>query len=175
MAYIMAANWPLYISPILNDWEDHNNREEEYEIPAQAQTRLNALFRQTIGSSVQQLYPRLITADAWLSQIPPENFEILLSQTDRNTVIRTHKSGNVAGSDHASSVVRLPEMARYLLVASYLASFNPTRMDARILSQTRDPNKRFRKLGARKTNVSSALKVHPIPYHPIFLLSPFYL
>lgn len=158
---IMSANWPLYISPVLNDWEDHNNREEEYEIPAQAPTRLNALFRQTIGASVQQLYPRQIHADAWLSQIPVENFKIMLSQTDRNTGIRVPKSASTAGGpDQASSVVRLPVVGRYLLVASYLASFNPAKMDARILSQVRDPNKKFRKLGARKTTTGAAIKVH---------------
>ena len=157
IAYILATHWALYISPIINDWNDFNDREEEYEIPPQAQARLNAIFRQSIGASVQSLYPRHIDSDTWLSQVPVEDNDIRFSQADRNTVL--HRRKEVQDGDGGINVTRLPKMARYLLVASYLASFNPTSMDVRILSQVRDPTKKFRKMGARKVRAGAALKV----------------
>lgn len=160
IAYILATHWALYISPIINDWKDSNDREEEYEIPPQAQARLNAIFRQSIGASVQALYPRIIDSEAWLSQRSPEDRNIRFSRADRNTVLQGRKeSGLTQGGDGNLNVTRLPLMGRYLLVASYLASFNPTKMDVRILSQVRDPTKKFRKMTARKVRPGVALKV----------------
>lgn len=157
IAYILATHWALYISPIINDWNDYNDREEEYDIPPQAQARLNAIFRQSIGASVQSLYPRLVDSDTWLSHSSTADYNIRFSQADRNTVIQRRKE--IQQDDSSLNVTRLPLMGRYLLVASYLASFNPTTMDVRILSQVRDPTKKFRKLGARKVRAGTALKV----------------
>ncbi|KIM24954.1 hypothetical protein M408DRAFT_331435 [Serendipita vermifera MAFF 305830] len=156
ISYILATHWALYISPIINDWNDFNDREEEYEIPAQAQARLNAIFRQSIGASVQSLYPRLVDSETWLSQGSEADYNIRFSEADRNTVLQRRKEMHEQGS---LNVTRLPLMARYLLVASYLASFNPTSMDVRILSQVRDPTKKFRKIGPRKVRPGTALKI----------------
>jgi origin recognition complex subunit 5 len=170
IAYILATHWALYILPILNDWNDFNDREEEYEIPPQAQTRLNAIFRQSIGASVQSLYPRLIDSETWLSRISPEDRSIRFSRADRNTALQSRKESDLTQQegDGNLNVIRLPLMGRYLLVASYLASFNPTTMDVRILSQVRDPTKKFRKISARKVRPGVALKVGSIQFPIIF-------
>jgi origin recognition complex subunit 5 len=174
IAYILATHWALYISPILNDWNDFNDRGEEYEIPPQAQARLNAIFRQAMGASVQTLYPRLVDSEAWLSQIPSEDRNIRFSRADRNTVLQGRKESSLTqGGDGDLNVTRIPLMGRYLLVASYLASFNPSRMDVRILSQVRDPTKKFRKIGARKVRPGVALKVGTTFILPSLNLTPF--
>jgi len=172
IAYILATHWELYISPIINDWNDFNDRGDEYEIPPQAQARLNSIFRQTIGASVQLLYPRLIDSETWISQVSPEDRNIRFSRADRNTVLQSRKESALSqDGDDTLNVTRLPLIARYLLVASYLASFNPTTMDVRILSQVRDPTKKLRKIGVRKAQPGVALKVRSRLFLPELCLT----
>lgn len=175
ISYILATHWPLYISPLLNDWTDHNEKGEEYEMPATAQTRLNALFRQTIGASVQPLHLRLISATDYISQTSPDDFSLRISQIGHIPVaLKGRKEPESStGKDESSNVISLPLMARYILVASYLASFNPTTMDIRILGQIRDPTKKYKKGGARKQRTGVALKVWLIllPFMAVLLIS----
>ncbi|KAG8757744.1 hypothetical protein FRC14_001573 [Serendipita sp. 396] len=159
MSYIVSTHWVMYISPIVNDWNYHNDTGEEYEIPPDAQTRLPSLFGRTIGTSVQQLHSRLTDATLWASQATPSAFSMRLSQMTRINIPPNRPDSEVTGF---LSVTSLPIMARFLLVASYLASFNPIRMDSRILSQTRDPTKKFRKIANPKTRASSSLKIGPL-------------
>ena len=157
VGYVVATHWPLFVSPLLNDWVYFNEIEEEYEIPSDASGYLYSIFRQPIGSSIRQLHPRHVDALGWNAKLPPELFEMRLSQGARSAASTRKEDTNAA----FANLVRLPTVSRYILVASYLASFNPPRMDARILGQIRDPTKRYRKAAARKTRPGTALKVCP--------------
>jgi origin recognition complex subunit 5 len=159
IGYVIATHWAHYISPILNDWTEENEKGEDYDIPIDAPARLNSLFRQTIGSSVPILYPRIVDAGTWISQINPQSFKLRFSEMDRNTVIHGRKGNENTSNDTTQIITSLPRMARYLLVASYLGSFNPAKMDVRILGQMRDPTKKFRKETTRKARPEAALKV----------------
>jgi origin recognition complex subunit 5 len=161
ISYILAAHWPLYISPLLNDWREANEAGEEYAIPTEAQIRLTSLFRQTIGSSVQPLHLRQISATDYISQTSPDDFNVRFSQIGHVSIALKGRKvlDAMAGKDEPSNVIGLPIMARYILVASYLGSYNPTKMDMRILGQIRDPTKKYKKGGARKQRTGTALKV----------------
>ncbi|PVF96680.1 hypothetical protein CPB86DRAFT_761732 [Serendipita vermifera] len=159
IGYVVATHWAHYISPILNDWEEENEKGEDYDIPIEASSRLRALFRQTIGASVPVLYPRLVDASTWASQMGPQSFRLRFSETDRNTVIHGRRENESTTNGGTQTVTSLPKMARYLLVASYLGSFNPSTMDIRILGQMRDPTKKYRRPATRKARPDAALKI----------------
>lgn len=155
VGYIAATHWPLFVSPLINDWVYFNEIGEEYEIPSDASGRLYSMFRQSIGSSIRQLHPRHVDALSWNAKLPRDLFQLRLSQGARSTASARKEDGNT----QFANLVRLPTLSRYILVASYLCSFNPTRMDARILGQMRDPTKRSRNTKARKPRPGTALKI----------------
>lgn len=133
MAYVAAAQWPLYISPLLNDWNTANDNEEAYDIPIIAPSRLNSYWRQSIATAVQNLYPRTVNAVEWASST--KTTHLSLSQIIGQNIPINPPTPTTSGS---GSLNQLPRMARFLLVAAYICSYNPTRADEYIISRLRD-------------------------------------
>ena len=154
IATVCAAVWPLYISPILNDWQAANDRGEDYEIPLGAPGRLASMWRGKIAAAVQAIYPRNMSAEEWARENEP-SVPLSLDNPAANGLLT------------ASSIVMeeksyfdLPRMARFLLVASYLCSYNPTKADVRIISKlSENRTQKLRGGGTRKAKVGVVTKV----------------
>lgn len=157
IAYLASAQWTQYIAPILNDWNAALDNDEEYEIPFQAPVRLNTLFRHSVGSAFEALYTRKMHAAQWIELNTPSK-TLRFSQIDRETVVTCE----VVEEERQELPLGLPALAKYLLVASFLASYNPARSDTRILSAFRDSNKKLRR-GTRKAKPGVTQKVCSLP------------
>lgn len=143
---------------MLNDWTAWNERGEEYELPSGGVGRLNAFWRGRINGSLVPLVERSIGAEEFVSQLPQEDLDLRLSELPARPPALLSASKDEESRKY-KAFGGLSSMARYLLIASYLASYNPTKMDARLLAQTRDPTKKYRKSGPKKARPGSALKV----------------
>lgn len=154
IATVCAAVWPLYISPILNDWQAANDRGEDYEIPLGAPGRLASMWRGKIAGAAQALYPRNISAEEWARENEPA-VPLSLDNPAASGLLTTNSIVK-----EGKSYIDLPRMARFLLVASYLCSYNPTRADVRIISKlSEDRSEKLRGGGTRKAKVGVVAKV----------------
>jgi hypothetical protein len=154
IATVCAAVWPLYISPILNDWQAANDRGEDYEIPLGAPGRLASMWRGKIAAAAQAVYPRMKTAEGWARENEPA-VPLSLDNPTANSLLTTSSTGK-----DEKPYADLPRMARFLLVASYLCSYNPTRADVRIISKlSEDRSQKLRGGGTRKVKVGVTTKV----------------
>ena len=144
----------MYIFPILNDWQAANDRGEEYEIPLGAPGRLASMWRGKIAAAAQALYPRMKSAEEWARENEP-TVPLSLDNPTANVLATT----NLIRKEE-KPYADLPRMARFLLVASYLCSYNPTRADVRIISKlSEDRSQKLRGGGTRKAKVSMVAKV----------------
>jgi hypothetical protein len=154
IATVCAAVWPLYISPILNDWQAANDRGEDYEIPLGAPGRLASMWRGKIAAASQVLYPRNKSAEEWARENEP-TVPLSLDNPVANALLTTSSIRK-----EEKPYADLPRMARFLLVASYLCSYNPTRADVQIISKlSEDRNQKLRGGGTRKAKVGVVTKV----------------
>ncbi len=154
IATVCAAAWPLYISPILNDWQAANDRGEEYEIPLGAPGRLASMWRGKIAEAARVLYPRNKAAEEWARENEPS---VPLS-LDNPTANRFPTTSSIGKEE--KPYADLPRMARFLLIASYLCSYNPTRADVQIISKlSEDRNQKLRGGRYRKAKVGMVTKV----------------
>lgn len=214
LAYVVAARWPGFVKPVVDDWEEEqrqrrreegedmavdedtstdglvdedkqNDREkrpnDELELtPPTEDTRLRLLrlFTPTISNALETLYPRLTSAQTWLlHNQPPPN---LLSYAPRDaadvlanfkpsdhTSLQTKQLKHQAGGGDSGEVKleKLPRMAKFVLVAAFLASTNPAKTDMRMFGRGLDERKKRkrpsspRKKGSAK---SGAVKVRLI-------------
>lgn len=186
LGYIAAARWPGFVQPIL---EDNQRRVEEYRAGrAQARKeqgdtvadseeedveaemlelqppsedvriRLTRLFTPSFTAALEALYPRLKFASAWAqANVPNAN---LLSIPPRELASLPIRMPEEQGA--YQTLKNLPRMAKFILVASFIASTNPAKTDMRMFGRGLDERaKRRRKGGSpRKTsNKSTAVKV----------------
>jgi origin recognition complex subunit 5 len=132
LAYIAAALWPSFVKPVL---DEHHKRVEEAGIDTELQlpdedTRLRLLrwFTPTFTAALGELYPRLQDAKTW---------------ADANAV--AEEGPVVPAAEDDGDVEGLPRMAKFILVAAFLASTNPAKSDLRMFGRGLDPKKRARK------------------------------
>ncbi len=170
LAYIAAARWPGFVKPVLDEYARHRNGRiwevpeseaedgyddiELYEIKAgepevmppaeDTRMRLIKAFRDSFIVALEQLYPRKISALSW-SQVnyPPDNF--LSKPPNEGPSIPVRLPDIDSGGTLLSG---LPRMAKFVLVASFLASTNPPKTDLRMFGRGPDERaKRRRKKG----------------------------
>lgn len=157
LAYVASARWPGFVAPLLNDWRaiesaqlevddgtpldtDDFDVDERFPIPSTADTlRLLHTFKPTFIPALNTLLPRLTTAQAW-SEIntPPENVRLSQPLTLSLPALSTSSGTNLAGpSEQADARLKgTTTRTRILLLASYVASFNPARTDAKLFERT---------------------------------------
>lgn len=156
LAYIAAARWPGFVAPLLNDWRGAEVTRKEldgdmdidtdedslYPIPNTADTlRLLHTFKPTFIPALHALLPRLTTAQAWSgSNIPPESVRLSqplsLSLPSLTNSASTSTTVPSAAEQAEARLRGLTTRTRVLLLASYVASFNPARTDARLFERT---------------------------------------
>ncbi|KAI0089393.1 origin recognition complex subunit 5 C-terminus-domain-containing protein [Irpex rosettiformis] len=177
LAYIAASQWPGFVRPILDEHErrvdEHQQArmeeedgiephgEEEVFVELRPPTedvriRLMRLFTPLITAALDTLYPRLSFANAWAkANVPPTN---LLSIPPRQLPsIPIHK---LEDQDSQATLKSLPRMAKFILVASFIASNNPAKTDMRMFGRGRDERKKRRGGSPRKMSAkSTAVKI----------------
>lgn len=131
--------------------------------------RLIRLFTPSMSRALEHLYPRRATALAWAqANAPPDNLlsrpprEVVsvaarLPSSTRHGVVNTYTSqGQSSSGDQGLS--DLPRMAKFILVASFIASTNPAKTDMRMFGRGPDERKKKRKRGGspRKGSAKSA-------------------
>lgn len=195
LAYIAAARWPGFAEPLLNDWRaikdslpaeekegndidlDVDAEEVRYPPPTNEDTmRLLHTFIPTFLPALNALLPRLTTAQAWAAvNMPPSNvrlsnpLSLSLPGYTSSSSSNNPLSGTGAVEQAEARLKGLTTRTRILLLASYVASFNPAPTDARLFERTAQGvakrakrKKRAATMSPRKTPVkaSAASKVH---------------
>ncbi|KAI0701668.1 putative origin recognition complex, subunit 5-like protein [Earliella scabrosa] len=163
LAYIAAARWPGFVKPVLDvHRKDLDDDEAQLTPPTEEQRlRLLRLFTPSFTAALEALYPRLSSATHWaqvhapppdLLSIPPARApEALIAQTATNaSALRTH-----GDTETEAGIEALPRMARFVLIAAFLASTNPPRSDLRMFGRGPDERKR------RKRKVGTPRKPKP--------------
>ncbi|KAK9718611.1 hypothetical protein K7432_005333 [Basidiobolus ranarum] len=124
MRHLVAMIFPKYIQPVL---ENQAQRTET--------TKLFRLVQPFLTAAADKLYLREISSAEW-ERKSAENELDISELTSKNL-----------------GDCELPYFSRFLLIASYLASYNPPRLDQRFFTRGSEANgkKRGRKQGADKT------------------------
>ncbi|KAI0635099.1 origin recognition complex subunit 5 C-terminus-domain-containing protein [Trametes polyzona] len=176
LAYIAAARWPGFVQPVL---DAHRRRlhsihleeadEEERELEAEqnalndplkppnedVRLRLTRLFTSSFTSALESLYSRLTHASQWAqTHAPPEDL-LALPPAHAPQALQAHTAALAAqaqsdgGGSGGAGLEALPRMAKFILVAAFLASTNPARSDIRMFGRGPDERakRRRRKLG----------------------------
>ena len=143
LAYIAGARWPGYVSPILEEWKADNGK--AFQRPSEdVRIRLTKLFMTSITNAVEYLYPRLSSESEWRAANSPLE-GLRLSQTTAGqqplpTVTARGKEGAVTSPD-------LPRLSYFILIAAFLASYNPAKTDVRMFAKDADDKKRRKRKG----------------------------
>ncbi|KAH8103345.1 origin recognition complex subunit 5 C-terminus-domain-containing protein [Cristinia sonorae] len=200
LAYIIAARWPGFVQPLLDEWrrsreerqeelrlqreggDDDDEREDvdmeeekEHEIelgPPSENTRLRLtrLFASSLTEALESLYPRLTYASTWIRSHAPPTDLLAYHPRDIAAVLQKHRADNNtsnrgdSGKDgEEAAIPNLPRMAKFILVAAFVASTNPTKTDMRMLGRGLDERTKRRRKSVsprKKTGVKqSAVKI----------------
>lgn len=196
LQYIAAARWPGFVQPVLDEYQryvtqlrderrtartaefggqpdegdgEDQEQEDDADIPEisppteDTRMRLIRMFTPSFTSALEALYPRLTSASEWANtNKPPPN---LLSEHPRyvSSLVSVQPLSTIPGQGLGS----LPRIAKFILIASFLASTNPAKSDLRMFGRGLDERskRKRRKAGTpRKTSSkSTAIKVglHP--------------
>jgi origin recognition complex subunit 5 len=176
LAYIASATWPAFIRPVVDQhrrWHEAQREEGAEDVPdsegekdgvhlalptEETRIRLIRLFTPSITAALEALYPRHTNAVTWArANIPPPN---LLSIPPSQVPPLVTK--NTEDREGEKVMRQLPRMAKFVLVASYLASTNPARTDMRMFARGPDERAKRRKKGGGTRKMSakaSAVKV----------------
>ena len=130
LSYVAAAQWPSFVSPVLEAQKDAN---QFHPVPEDVRMRLVRAFLPSFTAALEALYPRRMHARTW-SQTPDITDG---PESDEKTV-------DVA-------TCSLSVLQKYILLAAFLASSNPPRTDMRMFARSRETrSKRRRGGGTRK-------------------------
>jgi origin recognition complex subunit 5 len=125
--------------------------------------RLIRSFTPTVTNALESLYPRLTNALDWASANEPE--PNILSHPpgpyQSPATKSVTKTGLVSGSTQmdASGASTLPRMSKFILVASYIASTNPSKTDLRMFGRGLDEKKRKRRAVKTRNKTMGPSKV----------------
>ena len=173
LQYIAAAHWIGFIKPILDDYKQQlvQRREggdsEEMEVdglefvpPSEdLRIRLIKFFNPSLTTAMEALLPRQTNAMDWaLANEPPDNL-LSMTRTEIEHQQQLRQQGSATTERH--SLLSLPRMSKFILIASFLASMNPARSDLRMFGRGLDEKKRKRRRmkTERKTKPGVAVKV----------------
>lgn len=181
LAYIAAARWPGFVQPILDEHKQrerdlqsgkiraHDDEDEQEEFVPDSEDeggevlelqpptedtriRLTRLFTPSLTSALEALYPRLTFACAWArTNAPPPD---LLSIPPRQVPTMPARMPEDRSPERA--LKELPRMAKFILVAAYIASTNPPKSDMRMFGRGPDERaKRRRRKGGGTRKVAA--------------------
>jgi len=166
LAYIAAARWPGFITPILDEYrrlldearDNPGDDEEVFELTApteDARIRLIRLFTPSFTTALEALYPRLSNAAEWAVDNQPQRNLLSSGFSGANLVDKS-----VPQTSQGSLTDILPRMSKFILLAAFLASTNPTKSDLRMFGRALDERKK-RKRGGVASARGGGIKVDP--------------
>jgi origin recognition complex subunit 5 len=166
LAYIAAARWPGFISPILDEYrrlldearDNPGDEEEEFELTApteDARIRLIRLFTPSFTTALEALNPRLSNAAEWAAENQPQRNLLSSGFSGANLI---DKSALQAPQGSLTDV--LPRMSKFVLLSAFLASTNPVKSDIRMFGRALQERKK-RKRGFVASSRGGAIKVDP--------------
>ena len=156
LGYIAAARWPGFVQPIL---DAHRRRLQEREDDGNelappredARLRLTRLFTPSLTAALEAIYPRLSSAANWaLTHAPPPDL-LAVPPGRAPDALATYAATSLAsinGTATEAGIDALPRMAKFVLVAAFLASTNPARSDLRMFGRGPDERAKRRRRGA---------------------------
>ncbi|KAI0943786.1 hypothetical protein AcW1_002864 [Taiwanofungus camphoratus] len=133
-----------------------HNGEDDQETPPKlvppaedTRIRLTRLFTPSFTAALEELYPRLTNAADWArAHAPPR--DLLAIPLMQVPAAFQHSAGFGAGADAVSGrdIDDLPRLPKFVLVAAFLASTNPSKSDLRMFGRGPDERtKRRRRKG----------------------------
>ncbi|EIW55782.1 uncharacterized protein TRAVEDRAFT_130191 [Trametes versicolor FP-101664 SS1] len=160
LAYIAAARWPGFVQPILDahrrlhaaqpDEEELNHEDGTDDTLAppseDVRLRLTRLFSSSLTSALEALYPRLTHAEHWAHTHSPPDDLLAVPPAHASQALHTRTVALAAAdADTGAGLEALPRMAKFILVAAFLASTNPARSDLRMFGRGLDERTRRRR------------------------------
>ncbi|KAI0360740.1 hypothetical protein OH77DRAFT_1418741 [Trametes cingulata] len=173
LAYIAAARWPGFVQPVL-DAHRRPREDDPSEYPDQdveegdgglrppsedVRLRLTRLFTPSLTAALESLYPRLTHAAHWARTHAPPPDLLSVPPAHASQALHAHVSSLTAAAGEGAGgagMEALPRMAKFVLVAAFLASTNPARSDLRMFG--RGPDERAKR---RKRKVATPRKPKP--------------
>ena len=166
LAYIAAARWPGFITPILDEYrrlldeapDNSGDDKEEFELTApteDARIRLIRMFTPSFTTALEALYPRLSNAAEWAADNQPQRNLLSSGFSGANLVDKS-----ALQTTQGSLTDVLPRMSKFVLLAAFLASTNPAKSDIRMFGRALDERKK-RKRGNAASSRGGAIKVGP--------------
>ncbi|KAI0330642.1 hypothetical protein GY45DRAFT_1323379 [Cubamyces sp. BRFM 1775] len=169
LAYLAAARWPGFVQPVLDAHRRslHSTRSDldeaqedlymeevdgELRPPGEdVRLRLMRLFTPSFTAALEALYPRLTHATHWAQTHAPPPDLLSIHPAHAPQALQTHVAALSAehGTGNSAGLEELPRMAKFILVAAFLASTNPARSDIRMFGRGPDERakRRRRKVG----------------------------
>jgi Origin recognition complex (ORC) subunit 5 C-terminus len=182
----ISARWSGFVQPLI---DAHTNAdgpnadghtEEDIPLPDQdTRMRLTRLFTPSLSAALDALVPRLVDAAAWARiNVPPPHLHSQPSSFSLPTTDATPNSPtkSIGTSIQTHEGASLPRMAKFVLLAAFLASTNPAKSDVRMFSRAPEERKRARhRVGPRKVK-GGAAKASCLPlYYLGSVLTMYYL
>ena len=113
--------------------------------------RLMRLFTPSFTAALEALYPRLTHAAHWAQTHAPPLDLLSVHPAHAPQALQAHVAVLSAehGTSNGAGLEELPRMAKFVLVAAFLASTNPARIDIRMFGRGPDERAtpRRRKVG----------------------------
>lgn len=166
LAYIAAARWPGFVKPLLDGRRQlleagHSEDEVGFQVDLEPRLQLIRLFNPTMTDALKSLYPRHMSALEWArTNMPPED---ILTQDQARSRSKASQANNSESLNPYLSQ-SLSRMAKFILVAAFLASTNPAKSDLRMFGRGPDERKKRRRGGTvRRMGKSGAVKVLIFP------------
>ena len=126
-----------------------------FELRIQARIRLLRLFNPSLMNAVENLYPRNMERTEWTAANSfPAGFRLNDSRFGA-------KLPSGALVDSPNSIPKLSVLSMFIVLAAYLASYNPAKTDYRMFGRGVDEKSRRRRKGGgtRKTKPGTVAKV----------------
>ena len=118
-----------------------------------ARIRLIRLFTPSFTTALEALYPRLSNAAEWAVDNQPQRNLLSSGFSGANLVDKS-----VPQTSQGTLTDVLPRMSKFILLAAFLASTNPTKSDIRMFGRALDERKK-RKRGLAASTRGGAVKV----------------
>ncbi|TCD63312.1 hypothetical protein EIP91_005693 [Steccherinum ochraceum] len=160
-----------------HDREDGEDEELELTPPTEdTRLRLTRLFTPSISKALESLYPRLTSAQTWLlhnqppsnllSYAPQDAVAVLAnSQQSNHSSTQTKQLKHQAGGGDSGEIKleKLPRMAKFVLIAAFLASTNPAKTDMRMFGRGLDERKKRKRPSSPRKKGSAKAGAVKIP------------
>lgn len=159
LAYIASACWPIFVQPIINQWRQQTQQSPNSQlvIPDEdARIRLTKYFTPLIAHALEMLYPRIQHITQWIRENSVSE-DTTLSDILQTASVYQIKAGNPSQQSRMPDNRReycvpphirsLTTIAKYILIAAFLASHNPHKSDLKLFGRSISEKGKRRKGG----------------------------